>query len=110
MVKSAPPPAPAAPPIPTTVLIAVDGNMSVGVEKRLADHPWWAAAASENNAMAGQGFDGNIWCMRGTSRMGTTANAQISMANLRPELTLWPRFIRQPESQPPPMEPTLETL
>src|ERR1700761_8294613 len=110
MVKSAPPPAPAAPPMPTTVLMAVEGNMSVGVEKRLADHPWWAAAASENNAIAGHGFVGNKSCMRGTRRIGTTASAQISMANLRPEFTLCPRFIRHPESQPPPMEPTLETL
>ena len=38
-VNAAPPAAPAAPPMPTTVEIAVDGNMSLGVEKRLADHP-----------------------------------------------------------------------
>ena len=38
-VKTAPPAAPAAPPMPTTVETAVEGNMSVGVEKRLADQP-----------------------------------------------------------------------
>ena len=28
---------------------------------------------------------------------------------MRPALTLKPRFMRKPESQPPPIEPTLET-
>ena len=38
-VKIAPPAAPAAPPRPTTVLTLVEGNISVGVEKRFADQP-----------------------------------------------------------------------
>ena len=57
-VKAAPPAAPAAPPMPTTVETAVEGNMSVGVEKRLADQPWWAAAARAMRAMAGQALVG----------------------------------------------------
>ena len=38
-MKIAPPAAPAAPPMPTTVLTLVEGNISVEVEKRLADQP-----------------------------------------------------------------------
>lgn len=38
-VNMAPPAAPPAPPMPTTVLIDVEGNISVGVEKILADQP-----------------------------------------------------------------------
>src|SRR5581483_8371506 len=110
MVNSAPPAAPAAPPMPTTVLIAVDGTISVGVEKRFADHPWWAAAAREKRPIAGHGFAWKILCMCGTSRIGTTASAQISIANLRPEFTLCPRFMRHPDSHPPAIDPTLDTL
>ena len=36
--------------------------------------------------------------------------AQTSRANLRPELTLWPCFIRKPESHPPAMEPKLAAV
>src|ERR1700731_3107119 len=102
--KMAPPAEPTAPPMPTTVETEVEGNMSVGVEKRLADQPWWAAVASAKRAMAGQALVGKSVCMCGTSMMGRTAKAQTVRANLRPALTLWPRFIQLPESQPPAME------
>src|ERR1035437_3901461 len=106
----APPSAPAAPPTPTTVETVVEGNMSVGVAKRFADHPWWAAVASENSAMAGHGLVVKMTPKYGTKRMGTTSSAQMSMADLRPALTVWPHWMIKPESQPPPMDPTVETL
>ena len=58
-VKMTPPSEPIAPPMPTTLEMAVEGNISVGVEKRLADQPWWAAAASAITNVAGQAFAGN---------------------------------------------------
>src|SRR6185312_16196502 len=91
-VKTAPPAAPAAPPRPTTVLTLVEGNISVGVEKRFADHPWCAAVARQKSAIAGQALCGEITRIWGTSMMGRTQRAQTSKANFRPELTLWPRF------------------
>src|SRR5258708_6185925 len=87
-VKVAPPTAPMAPPSPTTVEMAVEGNMSVGVEKRLADQPWWAAAARAKSATAGQALCGDMRPIIGTSMMGTTQTAQRSMAILRPPLVL----------------------
>ena len=42
--------------------------------------------------------------------MGSTQIAQMRSANLRPELTLWPCFMRKPESQPPAMEPMLAAV
>ena len=103
----APPTAPTAPPMPTTVETAVEGNMSVGVEKRLADQPWWAAAASAMTSVAGQALVGKRCAhVRERRRWAATQSAQRSRANLRPELTEWPRFMRQPESHPPAMEPT----
>ena len=72
--EDAPPAAPAAPPMPTTVEIAVEGNMSVGVEKRLADQPWWAAVARQKSPMAGQALLGKSVCMWGTSMIGVTQN------------------------------------
>src|ERR1039458_1393320 len=104
----APPAEPTAPPIPTTVETVVEGNMSVGGAKRLADQPWWAAVASEKSAIAGHGLVGKMTPKYGTKRMGTTSSAQMSRAYLRPALTVWARVMKKPESQPPPMEPTRE--
>src|SRR5665213_1624031 len=96
--------------MPTTVDTAVEGNMSPGVEKMLALQPWWAAVARQNRPMAGQGLVGKRWPMYGTKTIGTTQTAQMSIATLRPRLTLEPRFIRKPESQPPAIEPMLATV
>ena len=85
-VKAAPPAAPAAPPMPTTVETAVEGNMSAGVEKRLALQPWWAAAARAMSRVAGQALEGKSWLMCGTKTTGRTQRAMMSMANLRPLL------------------------
>src|SRR5580704_4504014 len=98
-----------APPIPTTVETAVEGNMSVGVEKRFADQPWCAAAASAMMSVAGHGLVGKTLLMCGTNTRGSASRAMLNMANLRPLLTVWPRFIRQPESEPPKIDPTDET-
>ena len=51
-VKITLPTAPTAPPIPTTVPTELEGNMSEGVERRFEDHPWCAAVARHNNAIA----------------------------------------------------------
>src|SRR5882762_8444346 len=83
-VKAAPPAAPAAPPMPTTVETAVEGNMSVGVEKRLADQPWWAAAARAMIRVAGQALVGKMTLMCGTKMSGNTRRAIAAIANLRP--------------------------
>ena len=49
-------------------------------------------------------------CMWGTSMIGMTHTAQTRRANLRPELTLCPCFIRKPESHPPAIEPKLAAV
>src|ERR1700736_566531 len=108
-VKVAPPTAPTAPPSPTTVETAVEGNMSVGVENRLADQPWWAAAARAISATAGHALLGEIRPIMGTSMIGITLSAQTSRAILRPALVLKPCFMSWPDSHPPAMDPTLET-
>src|SRR6185503_12891767 len=95
-----PPIAPAIPPMPTTDPTARRGNMSDVVVKRLHDQPWCAAAASPINTTATQRFD---VCAANT--IGTTASAQINIANFRPPLTVQPRLINDDESQPPPMLP-----
>src|SRR5829696_5032413 len=99
-----PPTAPAMPPSPTTEPTALRGNMSDAIVKRLADHPWCAAAARLTSATATQRLlapDANT--------MGTTANAHASIATLRPAFTDHPRRINADESHPPPMLPTSAT-
>src|SRR5262245_32950809 len=95
-----PPTAPAMPPMPTTDPTARRGNISDVVVNRLHDQPWCAAAASPINKTAIQRFD---VCAANT--IGTTASAQIIIANLRPALMVQPRLISDDESQPPPMLP-----
>src|SRR5678815_3450208 len=95
-----PPTAPAMPPMPTTDPTARRGNISDVVVKRLHDQPWCAAAARPINETATQRFD---VCAANT--IGTTASAQISIANFRPALIVHPRLISDDESQPPPMLP-----
>src|ERR1700682_146723 len=108
-VKVAPPTAPTAPPSPTTVETAEEGNMSVGVENRLAAQSGCAAAARANSAPAGHALLGEIRPIMGTSMMGIPERAQTSRAILRPPLVLKPRFMSWPDSHPPAMDPTLET-
>ncbi len=69
--------------------------------KMLADQPWCAAAASATRATAT-----HIEDALEVKTMGTTQSAQISMAVFRAALTLKPRRIREPKSQPPPTLPT----
>ncbi len=107
-VKAAPPSAPAAPPTPTTVETAVDGNMSAGVDKRLALQPWWAEAASAISNVAGHALCGKRMPKCGTKTTGTTSRAHSSMVILRPKLTVCPRLMRKPESHPPATEPMLD--
>src|SRR6185312_87060 len=86
-VKIAPPAAPNAPPIPTTVEMLVEGNISPGVVKMLADQPWCAAVARQNKPIAGHALPGNMVCICGTAMIGTTQSAVSSIAVLRPKLT-----------------------
>src|SRR5687768_16497449 len=96
-----PPTAPAMPPIPTTDPTAYRGNISDVVVKRLHDQPWCAAAAMPISTTATHRFD-----VCAAKTIGTTARAQINIANLRAALIVQPRLIRDDESQPPPMLPT----
>src|SRR5829696_7693818 len=101
---SIPPTAPAIPPRPTTEPTAFRGNMSDAVVKRLADHPWCAAAATLIRATAT-----HILLAPDAKTIGTTASAQMSIAIFRPALTVQPRLINVDDSQPPPMLPISAT-
>src|SRR5258706_13101388 len=100
-----PPTAPAAPPMPMTDPTALRGNMSDGRVNRLADQPWWAAAASEINPTATHRFEALAANMTGAAH-----NAQTNIAVLRARLTDQPNFINRLDSQPPPMLPTSATM
>src|SRR5687767_13605206 len=99
-----PPIAPAIPPMPTTEPTAFRGNISDVSVKRFADQPWCAAAASDTKPTATQRL-----LARAANMIGTTDNAQMSMAVLRDAFTLQPRLISADEIQPPPMLPTSAT-
>jgi hypothetical protein len=69
--------------------------------KRLADHPWCAAAATPMSVTATQrSFAPDA------KTMGSTASAHASIAVFRPALMLHPRLMSADDSQPPPMLPT----
>ena len=99
-----PPTEPAMPPMPTTEPTARLGNMSETSVNRLADQPWWAAAAIETSATA---IHRLLTCA--AASIGTTARAQTSIAVFRAALVDQPRLIRCDDSQPPPMLPTSAT-
>ena len=96
-----PPTAPAKPPMPTTEAIARRGNMSEVSVNTLADQPWCPAVASPISATASHRLSA-----RAAKTIGTTASAQTSIAPLRARLTLQPRLMSRPASQPPVMLPT----
>src|ERR1700678_3569718 len=93
---SIPPIAPAMPPIPTTDATTVVGNMSDDRVNRLQENPWCAAAASPITRTAP-----HIDAILGAKTMGVTQTAQISIANLRLALTVFPCRIMDEEAHPP---------
>src|SRR5688572_19072852 len=96
-----PPTAPAIPPIPTTEPTARRGNMSDVSVNKLADQPWWAAAANPTRNTATQ-----RWDVYEAKTIGTTHTAQMIIAVLRARLGVHPIFSKRDEIQPPPMLPT----
>src|ERR1700693_1578761 len=103
--NSALPTDPAMPPIPTTAPTALRGNISDDVVNRLADQPWCAPAAIPISAMAVHN-DLTLAAVQ----MGTTRDAQTSMAESRAWLGESPRRWKGAGSQPPPILPITETL
>src|SRR6516225_2173953 len=97
-----PPIAPHIPPNPTTEPTACFGNMSDASVNTLADQPWCAAAAMPTSITATHSCRAYA-----ASGIGTTASAQTSMAVLRDRLTVHPRLIKDEDSHPPPMLPTV---
>src|SRR5713101_5324882 len=69
------------PPNPTTEPTARRGKVSEASVNMFADHPWWAAAAKPTKTTADHKPD-----TLEANTIGTTASAQISMADLRLEL------------------------
>src|SRR5207248_107741 len=98
---SIPPIEPAMPPMPTTEPTARRGNMSDAIVKMFALQPWCAAAARLMSATASHKFEA---CA--ANIIGTTDNAQTSIATLRDLFTVQPRLMSDDESQPPPIDPT----
>src|SRR5215468_9800080 len=97
-----PPIAPHIPPNPTTEATARFGNMSDASVNTLHDQPWCAAAAMPTRTTATHS------CLAyAANGIGTTANAHTSIAVLRELFTLHPRLMRDDDSQPPPMLPTV---
>src|SRR5947207_3193984 len=100
--SSSAPSEPNIPPNPTTEPTARRGKVSEARVNMLADQPWCAASARPIKITADHKLD-----TLEANTTGTTARAQISMAILRLVLICHPRLIRNPESQPPPMLPTV---
>ena len=96
-----PPTAPIMPPMPTTEPTACFGNISDEMVKILADQPWCAAAAIPISMTDSHRLD-----VVEAITIGTTANAQISIATFLDLFIVQPCFIKYPESHPPPIEPT----
>ena len=71
----------------------------------LADHPWWAPAASAIKKTATHAFE-----VRAASMMGVTASAHANIAVLRLAFTVHPLFSSHDESHPPLTLPTLAPL
>src|SRR5688572_20624165 len=99
-----PPTAPAIPPKPVTDPTARRGKVSDTRVYRLADHPWWAAAARLKMATVTH----RLWT-RDATNIGTTHNPHASRVSLRPAFTLWPRRMSADDSHPPTMLPTSAT-
>src|SRR3954452_6358765 len=99
---STPPIAPPNPPRPTTDPTPARGKQSDVIVKRLADHPWCALAARPISATVSH----KLPAVAGTSITGTTQIAQTSIAIFLARPTGAPRFNRNEDSQPPPIDPT----
>src|ERR1043166_9005602 len=95
-----PPTAPAMPPIPTTDPTALRGNMSEVSVNRLADQPWWAAAAKLIMSTAV-----HLPTPAAAKTTGTTHSAQINIAVLRALFDVQPFLIKCEDIQPPPTLP-----
>src|SRR5487761_1341922 len=80
-----PPAAPAVPPMPVTDATSLRGNISDTVVKRLADHPWCAAVARLKRPTQAHSL-----FRKATRKMGRTAHAQVSMADMRARVTDMP--------------------
>src|SRR5690348_6020565 len=91
-----PPIAPNIPPMPTTDPTARGGNMSETPANRFADQPWCAAVASPIKATTTHRFE-----IRETNRIGSTEQAQMSIAVLRARFTDHPRLMSDDDNQPP---------
>src|ERR1700691_4175905 len=100
-----PPVEPAQVPMPTTDPTALLGNMSEVVVKRFADHPWWAAVARLSRPMATHS-ELNL----PATKMGTTAQAQTSIAVSRAPAGVRPSLRTGTGSQPPQILPTEDVV
>ncbi len=85
------------PPMPMIEATACFGNMSETVVKRFADHAWCAAPASPMSSTAGQSPT------LVTIQIGSTQHAKINIPVLRARVTVQPRLVRKPVTQPPKM-------
>src|ERR1035437_7009980 len=102
-----PPTAPAMPPMPVTEATTFFGNMSETVVKMLADHAWWAAQAIAMVATANQ----VLIAPRREAKSTVSGNkAKMNIASLRALLASMPPLMNFLGSQPPKIEPTVETV
>ena len=112
-VKVAPPAAPIAPPMPTTVETAVDGNMSVGVEKMICGPALMCGGGQvRSTETAGQLLCGKREPNRcGTKTMGSDGRGRKQQEReLATAVDGGGRVSCATRRGPPPaMEPTLET-
>src|SRR6185436_19715878 len=102
-----PPTAPAMPPMPVTEATAFLGNMSETVVKILADQAWCAAQAMAMVATASQVL---IAPRREASSTVKGNKAKMNMDNFRALLASMPPLMNFLGSQPPKIEPKVETV
>src|SRR5579872_5562997 len=95
-----PPRPPMQPPMPFTLPSALFGNTSDVVVNKFAENPWCADVARLNKQIAKV----TLGTITPVTAIGIAA-AQMNIAVFRALLLVQPRFIRNPESQPPPMLP-----
>src|ERR1700687_2054813 len=87
--------------MPPTEPTADVGNMSLASVYTLADHAWWAAAATPTMRTAA-----HMPGARDTNVVGTISRAIASIVALRARFTVQPRLISVLDIQPPPTDPT----
>ena len=95
------------PPMPVTEATAFFGNMSETVVKMLADHAAWAAQAMAIVATANQVL---ISPRREAISTVSGNNAKMNIASLRARLASMPPSMNFLGSQPPKIEPKVETV